>query len=193
MEKTNKSKFSKWLDRVDEKASKRGRFIKFLWQLVKFNIVGLIITLTQLGLVNLLYFMMKGWTDPLPEFLGSIFSEAVMGEGHSTWGYVLPFFLSNLIANTFGYFLNKHKTFKSDAPWWHCVIYLVVLFLLIVFATWIQGLVANLLIGVGLEIIGPTLAAMAAGFIQFLVLFPLQKYVLLTEKKPKDPDSDIAE
>lgn len=192
MEKTNKSKFSKWLDRVDEKASKKGRFIKFLWQLVKFNAVSLIITLTQLVLVNILYFMMKGWTEPLPGLVGDIFSETAMGEGHSTWGYILPFFLSNLIANTMGYFLNKNKTFKSDAPWWHCVIYLVVLFLVIVLATWIQGLVTNLLIGVGLEVIGPTLAAMAAGFIQFLILFPLQKYVLLREKKPNDAGIDVS-
>ena len=180
-----KDKFSLWLDKVDAKASQKGRFIKFIWQLTKFNIVGFLVMFMQLALVNLLYFIMKGWSEPLPGVLGQIFSETTMGESHSTWGYILPFFLSNIIANTFGYFLNKHKTFKSDAPWWNCLIYLVVLFLLIILATWIQGLVANLLIGVGLEVLGPTLAAMAAGFIQFLVLFPLQKYVLLREKKTR--------
>lgn len=179
----NKTKFSMWLDKMDEKAANKGKAIKVIWQIVKFTIVSLLVTLIQLGLVNLLYFLMKSWTTPLPGFLGDIFTESVMGKGHSTWGYILPFFISNLAANTVGYFLNKHKTFKSDAPWWHYVIYIVALFLLIVFTTWIQGLVANLLISVGVESLGPTIAGMAAGTIQFVVLFPLQKFVLLREKK----------
>lgn len=179
----NKTKFSLWLDKMDEKAANKGKGIKTLWQIVKFIIVSLLVTIIQLGLVNLLYFLMKGWVEPLPGVLGEIFSESVMGEAHSTWGYILPFFLSNLIANTVGYFLNKHKTFKSDAPWWHYVIYIVILFILIVFTTWVQGLIANLMISWGVEGLGPTIASMVAGNIQFILLFPLQKFVLLREKK----------
>ena len=182
-ENENKSKFSLWLERTDEKAATKGKGVKVLWQIAKFTIVSLLVTLIQLGLVNLLYFLMKGWIAPLPGLLGKIFTESVMGEGHNTWGYILPFFISNLVANTVGYFLNKHKTFKSDAPWWHYVIYIVVLFLLIVFTTWIQGLVVNLFIRLGVEGIGPTIAGLTAGTIQFVLLFPLQKFVLLREKK----------
>ena len=182
----NKTKFSMWLDRMDEKAQNKGKGAKVLWQIVKFLIVSMLVTIIQLGLVNLLYFLMKGWTTPLTGLLGMIFTEDVMGVGHSTWGYILPFFLSNLIANTVGYFLNKHKTFKSEAPWWHYVVYIVVLFLLIVFTTWVQGLIANLLISLGAEAIGPTIAGMAAGTIQMILLFPLQKFVLLREKKPNE-------
>ena len=178
----NRTKFSMWLDSMDEKASNLGKGYKILWQIVKFLIVSLLVTLIQLGLVNLLYFLMKSWITPLPSFLGAIFSEQVMGEGHSTWGYILPFFISNLVANTVGYFLNKHKTFKSDAPWWHYVVYIVTLFLLIVFTTWVQGLVVNLFVRIGVEGLGPTIAGMVAGTIQFVLLFPLQKYVLLREK-----------
>ena len=179
------TKFSRWLDKMDEKAANKGKKIKLVWQIVKFLIVSLLVTIIQLALVNLLFFCMKGWVEPLPGFLGDIFTEEVMGKDHSNWGYILPFFLSNLIANTVGYFLNKHKTFKSEAPWWHYVIYIVFLFLLIVFTTWIQGLVANLFIARGVESLGPTVAAMAAGTIQMLLLFPLQKFVLLREKHCK--------
>ena len=179
----NKTKFSLWLDKVDEKAANKGKGTKVLWQIVKFTIVGLLVTIIQIGLVNLLYFLMKNWTSPLTGLLGVVFSEDVMGKDHSTWGYVLPFFLSNLIANTVGYFLNKHKTFKSDAPAWHYIIYIVVLFLIIVFSTWIQGLIVNFLIGLGVETLGPTIAGLVAGSIQFVLLFPIQKFVLLREKK----------
>ena len=170
-----------FLEKADKKADEKG--IKTIWQLIKFLVVGCLVFLIQLALVNLLYFLMKKWTAPLPGFLGDIFSESIVGVGHSNWGYVLPFFLSNLIANTFGYFLNKAKTFKSDAPIYHYVIYIIILILLICFTTWLQGIVANTLTSVGAEVIAPTLAAMAAGGVQVVALFPLQKYVLLREKK----------
>ena len=177
------------LEKADSKAEKKG--IKTLWQALKFLIVSCLVTIIQLALVNLLYFLMKNWTEPLPQFLGAIFTEQTIGEGHSNWGYILPFFLSNLIANTVGYFLNKLKTFKSDAPIWHYVIYIVILFILILFTTWLQGIVVNGLTRVGVEGIAPTIAAMAAGTLQMIVLFPIQKYILLREKKvPKEPEQE---
>ena len=132
---------------------------------------------------------MKGWTTPLPSFLGSIFSESTIGEGHSNWGYILPFFLSNLVANSVGYFLNRHRTFKSDAPIWHYILYIGILILLILFSTWLQGLVANFFINLGVEALAPTIGMSVAGFVQFVVLFPLQKFVLLREKKKPAEES----
>ena len=183
MEETEKkkSRFTRFLDRVDEKAEKKG--LKAIWQGVKFIVVSSLVTIIQLGLVNLLYFLMKDWTTPLPGVLGIIFSEESIGVGHSNYGYILPFFLSNLIANTVGYFLNKSKTFKSDAPIWHYIVYIVVLIILIAFFTWVQGLIVNWLTSLGVEAIAPTIAAMIAGTAQMIIIFPLQKFVLLKEKK----------
>ena len=175
------NKFNSWLNNTDAKAESSGK--KTIWQVVKFIVVSLLVTIIQLALVNLLYFFMKNWTEPLPGFLGDIFSESTMGVGHSNWGYILPFFLSNFVANTVGSFINKSKTFKSNAPIWHYVIYIVILFLLILFTTWIQGLIANALVSVNFEVMAPTIASMAAGTIQMISLFPLQKFVLLREKK----------
>ena len=177
-----------FLDKADEKANKKG--MKTLWQAIKFLIVSTLVTLIQLGLVNLFYFLMKNWTAPLPGFLAAIFSEATVGIGHSNWGYILPFFLSNLIANTVGYFLNKSKTFKSDAPAWHYIIYIGLLLVIILFTTWMQGLIANGLASIGAEVIGPTVAAMAAGTFQMIVLFPIQKFVLLREKKSHNQNEE---
>lgn len=177
--------FSKWLDKMDEKAALKGKKIKILWQIAKFLIVSLLVSLIQLALVNLLYFLLKEWDAPLNGFLAEIFSEETMGQGNSNWNYILPFFLSNFIANTIGYYLNKHNTFRSNSPWWHYFIYIVILVLLILFTTWIQGLVVSLFIKWGVESIGPTIGAMVAGTIQMLVLFPIQKFVLLREKRKK--------
>ncbi len=186
-EDTPKKKEGDFLTNLDSKAEKKG--IKTLWQAIKFLFVSIGVTLIQLGLVNLLYFMMKGWTEPLPGFLSVIFTEETIGVGHSNWGYILPFFLSNLIANTIGYFVNRSKTFRSDAPIWHYVAYIAILLLLIFFSTWLQGLIVNGLTSVGWEGAAPTIASLAAGTVQMVALFPLQKYVLLKERKTQEEEA----
>ena len=120
-----------WLQKIDLKAEQKGKGVKTLWQFTKFLVVSLLTTGVQLLLVNVLYFALKSWDPALPKFLGNIFTSQTVGEGHDNWGYILPFFLSNAIANTIGYFLNKSKTFRSDAPIWHFVVYIVLLVLLI--------------------------------------------------------------
>ena len=175
------SKFTQVLNRIDDYAE--AHHLKTLWQIAKFMAVSFLVSAIQLGLVNLLYFLMKGWTEPLTPLLSMIFSEEIVGEGHSNWGYILPFFISNLAANTVGYFLNRSKTFKSDAPIWHYIVYVGVLLVLIFFTTWLQGVAVNIMVDWGIEGFAPTLAAMLAGTVQLVILFPLQKFVLLREKK----------
>jgi len=189
MEEKEKNKIIKFLDNLDDKFEKKGKLFKNLWQLFKFGFVSFIITVIQLGLLYLMYYLMKGWTDPLPGFLAVIFSPETVGEDHANWGYMLPFFLSNFIANTIGYFLNKSRTFKSDAPIWHYLVYIVVLIILIMFSTWFQGVLMNVFIVWGVEVIGPFIAMNLAGFVQFLVLYPLQKFVLLRERKVEQVES----
>ncbi len=175
-----------FIEKIDAKAKLKGEKIATLWQFAKFFVVSLLTTGVQLLLVNVMYFALKGWKAPLPGFFSAIFSEVTVGKGNSNWGYLLPFFVSNLVANTIGYFLNKSKTFRSDAPAWHFVVYIVFLFSLILFSTWLQGVVVN---GLNMTKIAffmgaaPTIASMAAGTLQFAVLFPFQKFVLLREKK----------
>ncbi|MBE6142215.1 MAG: hypothetical protein E7175_05205 [Erysipelotrichaceae bacterium] len=189
MEENSKNKIIKFLDNLDDKFEKKGKLFKNLWQLFKFGFVSFIITVIQLGLLYLMYYLMKGWTEPLPGFLAVIFSPETVGEDHANWGYMLPFFLSNFIANTVGYFLNKSRTFKSDAPIWHYLVYIVVLIILIMFSTWLQGVLMNVFIVWGVEVIGPFIAMNLAGFVQFLVLYPLQKFVLLRERKVEQVES----
>ena len=77
------------------------------------------ITLLQLALANLLPLIFDGVTAKLPPVLRPVFRPEALFEGHSpyvvdgvvTWGYVLPFFLSNFIANIYGYFMNMKTTF----------------------------------------------------------------------------------
>ncbi|MGN0533525.1 MAG: hypothetical protein ACI4IK_04120 [Eubacterium sp.] len=190
---------------IDDAAEGKGSFIKTVWQLVKFLVVSGLVTIIQLVLANVLPLIFDGVTATLPVFLQGIFKPDVIFDattakgaeqigkyvvdGVVTWGYLLPFFLSNLIANIYGFYQNKKTTFKSDAPWYNFAIYIVLMIALILFSTWLQGWLVGVLAKINIGFIqglARTIAGLAAGFVQMVVLFPMEKFVLLKEKKPAD-------
>lgn len=203
------------LSGIDNAAEGKGSFFKTIWQLVKFLVVSGLVSIIQFGLAMLLPLIFDKLNLPeLPSFLAAIFNEnSVPADkfamyapaGIVTWGYVLPFFLSNLIANIYGFYQNKKTTFKSDAPWYSFAAYIILLIALILFSTWLQAVIVA-----GLESISPDgktgfllwivnlvstdsvarlIASMAAGFLQMVVLFPMEKFVLLKEKKKDEAEA----
>ena len=161
-----------------------------IWQFIKFNLVSFSITLLQLALANLLPLLFDGINVKLPVFLRSVFDPEMLFEGPSpyviegvvTWGYVLPFFLSNFIANIYGYFMNMKTTFRGSGKQDSLVIYLLVLTLLILFSTWLQGWITAKMAVTALSTLGRTIAAMIAGLVQVAILFPLEKFVLFKKE-----------
>lgn len=124
--------------------------------------------------------------------LGGVIENGVVVGGVVTWGYLLPFFLSNLIANIYGFWQNKKTTFKSDAPWYNFAIYIVLMIALILFSTWFQGWLVGVIAKAPwawLNGLARTIAGLAAGLVQMIVLFPMEKFVLLKEKKKDGEDA----
>ena len=198
---------------IDNAAEEKGSFMKTLWQLVKFLVVSGLVTIIQLALAALLPLVCDQIHTLLPEFLRGIFTPTMFSTGSAeaskyvidgvvTWGYVLPFLLSNLIANIYGFYQNKKTTFKSDSPWYNFVIYIVLLLALILFSTWMQGAIVGAMLKlepsnwffkiITNESVARLIASMCAGFVQMVVLFPREKFVLMPEKK-KDGEEAAAE
>lgn len=191
-----------FLTKIDRAAEAKGGGVKTLWQIVKFCVVSLGVSIIQIILANVLPLIFDSVTATLPAFLQGIFdpnflfdittengkedfAKYVVG-GVVTWGYVLPFFLSNALANVYGYIQNKKTTFKSDAPTYCFVIYIAIMVALILFSTWFQGFIFGWLSNLDvafLKSLARTIAVLASGTIQMLVLFPMEKFVLLKEKK----------
>lgn len=170
--------------RLDERLSAgKGRT---LWQFVKFNLVSLTVTIVQLLLANLLPLAFDRVVSPLPPLLRGIFSaEALFPDGSKyvvngvvTWGYVLPFLLANGLANIYGYFINMKTTFRGKGTRAGFAVYLVILFALILFATWMQGEIVAAMASSRIAPLSRTLASFGAGVVQTAVLFPLEKLVL---------------
>jgi hypothetical protein len=64
---------------------------------------------------------------------------------------------------------------------------------LILFSTWFQGWLVGIIAKTSwtwLNGLARTIAGLAAGFLQMVVLFPMEKFVLLKEKKE---DGEVAE
>ncbi len=200
---------------IDSAAEGKGSIWKTLWQILKFLVVSGLVTIIQLILANVLPLIFNSVTATLPSFLQGIFSPNVIFDasteeglkqigkyvvgytiengtiigGIVTWGYLLPFLLSNLLANIYGFFQNRKTTFRSDAPWYNFAIYIILMLALILFSTWFQGWLVGIIAKANwawLQALARTIASLAAGFIQMIVLFPVEKFVLLREKK-KDP------
>lgn len=193
---------------LDSAAEEKGSFVKTIWQLVKFLVVSGLVTIIQLVLANVLPLIFDSVTATLPVFLQGIFKPDVIFDaateqgvkqiakyvvgGVVTWGYLLPFFLSNLIANIYGFYQNKKTTFKSDAPWYSFAAYIIIMIALILFSTWFQGWLVGVLAKIPVEFIqglARTIAGLAAGFVQMVFLFPMEKFVLLKEKKADDAEA----
>ena len=161
-----------------------------VWQFIKFNLISCTVSLLQFALANLLPLFFDGLRAPLPVFLRGIFSKEVLNleegiyviNGVVSWGYVLPFFLSNLIANIYGYFINRTTTFRSTSKPYSLPVYFIVLTLLILLTTWVQGILHSYFVSLGWKTLSRTLAASCAGWIQLFVLFPLEKYVLFKKE-----------
>ncbi len=186
------------LKEIDSAAESKGSVRKALWQFLKFFGVSLISYLIQLVLVYTLPLLFDGLRATLPVFLQGIFNpelifdvgssefEKYVADGVVTWGYVLPFFLSCLIANIYGFFQNRKTTFKSDARTLNFIIYVVVLVALILFTTWLRCLLYGALTNVGNDVLSDfarLIASLLAALVQLVILFPLEKFVLLKEKK----------
>lgn len=147
---------------------------------------GLSVTILQFVLVNVFPLLFSSWKTSLPSFLAVIFSENIMGKGNSNWGYVMTFFLSNLVANIYGYFLNRKTVFHSDSPTWCFVAFISLMVALILVSTWLQGIIAYSLSSSAsplLRKLSNTIAAAACGFMQNLIVYPMEKFVLLKERK----------
>ncbi|MBO4383759.1 MAG: hypothetical protein J5847_06660 [Clostridia bacterium] len=173
-----------------------------LWQLVKFMGVGGAGGIIQAILQYVFPVFFDRFTTTLPDWLDFLYREDTLFDtntaagaadaakyivdGTVTWGYVLPFFLANIIANIFCYIMNKKYTFKSSAPRWHFVLYFVIMVLTIVFVTWMQGALYPLLIRAPwdwMHSLARLLLLIPCGIVQTIVFFIAQKLLL-----PPDPE-----
>jgi len=195
-EATTQLKQPKIFDTIDAKVEGKPG-LKTVWQFGKFIVASLVATIIQTVLQLVLPLIFDHFQAGLPSFLSWIINPStlegedalkyvvtVAGKSVVTWGYLLPFFISNYAANIFTYIFNKKYTFKSKAPKWHFVLYFILMTLVIVFSTWLQGVCYAWLSAKGWNASLVRLVVMIpAVMVQFIAFFIIQKILL-----PEDPE-----
>jgi hypothetical protein len=167
---------------IDALANEKGSFVKTLWQFVKFIFVSLIAFFTEFFLLNTLKYIPFIHNLYGTEFKWWIFKSSIEAGG---LGYFIVSCLSNFLSRIVAFFVNRTKTFNSDANIAITLpIYLTFAVSLLVFLSWLNPILKAKFVLAGL---GDTAAANASTMccccIQFFSYFPVDKTLFHKEKQ----------
>ena len=168
---------------LDQMAEEKGSKLVTVWQFVKFIGVSMIATVVQFGSLNLLYLIPAVRALETQEVHWFVFDYDLASGGMKTF---IAFNIANVLAQIVAFFVNRKATFggTTSIPV-TLTIYLVVTAGLVCFSAWLAPALTAFLVGhkIGVQLAG-NISAIACGFIQFIVYFPVSK--LLMRNKDKD-------
>ncbi len=178
------------LNDIDNAAASKGAGIKTLWQFIKIIFVSLIAFVIQAFLPPIIEkFMADEFLHQSYNIL-NIFTDSVDKKTGLVvgLGIFIAMNVSNVLAQIVSFFINRDKTFNSDANIAITLpIYIVFTIALICFSAWVGpkfvAIFTPLLKG-NLEL-ATTISSALCGMIQFFLYFPFDK-LLFPEKKKEE-------
>lgn len=178
---------------IDNAAAEKGKGLKTLWQFVKFIFVSLIAFVIQACLPSVIEFFMEKIN---PEFLTTeydiwgIFKSSVDAKTGAILGLgvFIAANVSNVIAQIVSFFINREKTFNSDANIAVTLpIYIVFTIALIIFSAWLSTKFIPFFTGLtGSVNAAMTISGALCGAVQFFIYFPFDKLLFPEKKEDKE-------
>ncbi len=105
----------------------------------------------------------------------------------------IAFLVSKCVAEIISFIINRKKNFEADNNIvFSIVTYVITVVALIIFSTWLGGALSNL-IGESLKEFGTTIGKLLGSFISFIVMFLMDKFVIMTKKKEKKTEEAVIE
>lgn len=183
------------LSKIDSAAEQKGSALVTLWQFVKFIFVSLLAMIVQFVLLNTLKFIpfiANLYAAPGdPDFHWLVFTVTAASGG---LGYFIVNNTANIVAQIVSFFVNRDKTFNSDANIAVTLpIYIVFTIALICFSAWLNPVLSNLCItrfGLGYDA-AVNIATMCCSALQFFLYFPVDK-LLFPKKKEEKAEAEEA-
>lgn len=180
------------LKNIDNAAASKGKGLETVWQFVKFIFVSLLAMIVQFALLNLL---------PLIPAIKNLYN----GQDFNWWvftvvasagglGYFIVNNTANIIAQIVAFFVNRDKTFNSDANIAVVLpIYIVFTIALICFSAWLNPTLKGLFIDKWNwgDAAAANAATMICSAVQFFLYFPVDK--LLFPKKKEAVEEAVSE
>lgn len=171
------------LKEIDSKAAEKGSGLQTVWQFVKFIVVSLLAFAVQFILLNTLKyipFIAELWNKN-EDFNWFIFfcSGSIGG-----LGYFIVNNTANICAQIVSFFVNKEKTFNSDANTAVILpIYLIFTVGLIFFSAWLNPTLKGVFVAHMGDDLAANAATMICSAVQFFLYFPVDKLLMRTKKK----------
>ncbi len=166
---------------IDQKAEEKGSGLVTLWQFVKFIVVSLLACIVQFALLNILAKIPAIHNLYNTDFQWFVFKYLKEDGG---LGYFIAFNTANIVAQIVAFFVNKEKTFNSDANVAVTLpIYIIFTVALITFSAWLSPTIFGWLSGKLNETLALNIATAVCSAIQFFLYFPVDKLLMRSKKK----------
>lgn len=174
------------LKNIDNAAASKGKGLETVWQFVKFIVVSLLAMIVQFALLNLLPLIPAIKNLYSQPFEWWVFVSTVAAGG---LGYFIVNNTANIIAQIVAFFVNRDKTFNSDANIAVTLpIYIVFTIALICLSAWLNPTLKNIFVEKWSwgDAAAANAATMVCSALQFFLYFPVDK--LLFPKKKEEPN-----
>lgn len=179
---------AKGLKDIDSAAASKGKGIETLWQFVKFIVVSLGAFVIQTFLPLLIKLFMSDAFLAKEYNIWGIFKSSIDAKTGAMLGLgvFIAANVSNVIAQIVSFFINRDKTFNSDANIAVTLpIYIVFTIALIIFSAWLSTKLIPLFTGLtGSADTAMAISGACCGAVQFFLYFPVDK-ILFSKKKEK--------
>ncbi len=177
---------------IDKAAASKGKGLETLWQFVKFIVVSLGAFVIQTFLPYLIKLPMSD------EFLHQAYKfwifqseEPVNGVIAAGLGVFIAANVSNVVAQIVSFFINRDKTFNSDANVAVTLpIYIVFTIALICFSAWLSPTLITFFCNHNMEGASLALSGAICGAIQFFLYFPVDKILFHKKKEDKAAEKE---
>lgn len=168
------------LDELDKKTEEKGSLFVTIWQFAKFIFVSLIAMVTEFALLNIMNHI-----DAITALNAQPFDWFVFhykGDGIEGLGTMIVFLVSTTVAQIISFVINRKKTFGSNNNLTFSVIlYIAVIVALICAQAYFAPQISAWLQTA--HSVNPDLAINLAkacfSFLNFVILFPLEKFVIM--------------
>ena len=190
---------AKGLSGIDNAAASKGKGIETLWQFIKFIVVslGAFVIQTVLPIIIKLFMSEEFQTREFTWWIFHDVSEIDKKTGElviTGLGLFLAANIANIVAQIVSFFINRDKTFNSDANIAVTLpIYIVFTIALICFSAWLSPTLINFFQSHGVNTdLSLFLSGAICGAIQFFLYFPFDK-LLFPKKKEAVAEGEAAD
>ena len=163
-----------------------------IWQIVKFTLISLIAFLAEFASM---YALQYGLADVCgQDFHWFVFNYDASQGGQATFIAMLG---SKCIAEIISFTINRKKTFNANNNVvFSAIMYVITVVALIIFSTWLAGPIGNAMGAHNIdEGLSSTVSKMVGSIISFVVIFLMDKFVIMrnVDKGDKEAAADSAE